>query len=61
MAMKKFDVRILKRGNYYITVTEGGGRRGVKYVPSKRIPTNIAIGSIVGQLVKKRLEEYGGD
>jgi len=55
-----FMITIFKRGNFYINITDMTGnlhaRKSVKYVPERQIPTNAAIGSIIGQLVKQRLD-----
>ena len=55
-----FEVDISRRGNFYISVIDvyGWKQRFVKYVPNKKLPTSMAIGSLVGQLIKQRLMEY---
>jgi len=56
----KFEIKILKRKNIYITVTDTTGtplRCCVKYKPEHKIPTSAAIASIVSQLVRRRIDE----
>ena len=64
MTKMKFEIKILKRKQIYITVTDATTgrhtRRCVKYKPDdripQRIPTNMAISSIIGQLIGQHLD-----